>query len=81
MANAEDALKLLATEHFDVLLTDYQLPGMDGLALARKARLEHPALAIIFSSGYGDIESAALQLGAKMLKKPFDLEALKAALK
>ncbi|WP_194726263.1 PAS domain S-box protein [Noviherbaspirillum malthae] len=81
VASAEDALKLLSEGHFDVLLTDYQLPGMDGLALARKARLEQPQLEIIFSSGYGDIKGAALKLGAKILTKPFDLDALRTALK
>jgi YesN/AraC family two-component response regulator len=54
---------------------------MDGLALARKARLEQPQLEIIFSSGYGDIKGAALKLGAKILTKPFDLDALRTALK
>jgi PAS domain S-box-containing protein len=81
VGSAEDALKVLATEHVDVLLTDCKLPGMDGLTLARKAKLEHPRLAIVFSSGYGDVADSAPELEAGILKKPFDFDALKKAIK
>jgi PAS domain S-box-containing protein len=81
VSTAEDALKALADERFDVLLTDFQLPGMNGLTLARKAKLEHPQLSIVFSSGYGDVASDAPELGAEILKKPFDLETLRKVIK
>jgi two-component system, cell cycle response regulator len=39
-ASAEDALNILETLHCQIVLTDWQMPGMDGLALCRKVRLE-----------------------------------------
>jgi CheY-like chemotaxis protein len=74
---AEEALEVLLTERFDILLTDYRLPGMDGVTLARKAKSEHPELSIVFSSGYGDIAANAPELAAQTLKKPFGLDALR----
>ncbi|TFW05778.1 response regulator [Oxalobacteraceae bacterium OM1] len=54
-ASAEEAIGLLRSEAFDVLLTDVGLPGKSGLELAREAIDAYPALRIIFSSGFGDI--------------------------
>lgn len=38
--SAEDALRILETVHCHIVLTDWQLPGMDGLELCRKVRLD-----------------------------------------
>jgi two-component system cell cycle response regulator len=40
-ACGEEALQILDTCQCQVVLTDWQMPGMDGLALCRKVRLEH----------------------------------------
>jgi two-component system cell cycle response regulator len=40
-ACGEEALRILDTSQCQVVLTDWQMPGMDGLALCRKVRLEH----------------------------------------
>src|ERR1700685_3889695 len=37
----EEALQILDTSQCQIVLTDWQMPGMDGLALCRKVRLEH----------------------------------------
>ncbi len=40
--SAEEALQLLQDEHFDLLLTDVVMPGMDGIALVREAKRRDP---------------------------------------
>ena len=40
-ASAQEALRILDTAPCQVVLTDWQMPGMDGLALCRKVRQEH----------------------------------------
>jgi two-component system, NtrC family, response regulator AtoC len=58
---------------FDVVLSDINLPGMNGLELLREIRRKHRASATIMLTGYGTIESAieALRLGASdYLVKP-----------
>lgn len=57
------------------LITDVRMPGMDGIELQRRVRLERPALPIIFISAHYDDETRrrALDDGAVgFLYKPFD---------
>ena len=75
-ANAADALALLERNHYDVLITDYELPDMNGIELARRARQGRPELKIVVATGYGHPEEARA-LGAATLPKPFSPADLK----
>lgn len=55
-ANGEEALELLAQQHFDLLLTDIRMPKMDGLTLIEQAKQLHPRLLAVLISGYNDFE-------------------------
>lgn len=56
--SAESALEQLAQEPFDVVLTDLQLPGMDGLELLIRLRERQPDLEVIVFTAYATIETA-----------------------
>ena len=75
---AETALR--ADPHaFDLLVTDYNMPGYSGLDLAREARLIRADLPVALASGYvtAEIEKAAFQEGARaLIHKPNDVEEL-----
>jgi signal transduction histidine kinase len=76
----EVALRLLQEKHFDLLLTDINMPGMSGLELARRARALDPALGIVMMTAYASYENmaAALQEGvADFLPKPFEMDQLR----
>ncbi|TCS37515.1 PAS domain S-box-containing protein [Paucimonas lemoignei] len=75
VCSAEDALKLMASTMFDVLMTDVRLPGMPGTELAKQARLRNPDIKIIFSSGFGDVHQAGME--SVSLPKPYDLDQVK----
>ncbi|WP_227496694.1 response regulator [Massilia litorea] len=75
-SNAADALAMLGRNHYDVLITDYDLPGMDGIELARRAKSCQPELKIVIASGYGHLDEAKA-LGAITLPKPFSPSDLK----
>ncbi len=63
--NGERALAMLSSGTFDLLLTDLNMPALNGLQLLGKAR-ENRNLATVIMSGQGDIETAvdAMKLGA-----------------
>jgi two-component system, cell cycle sensor histidine kinase and response regulator CckA len=74
-ARAEAALACVAGgEHFDVLLTDVLLPGMDGLELFRRIKSARGPFPVVFMSGYTDnllAEKGLEETGAAFLQKPF----------
>jgi DNA-binding NtrC family response regulator len=73
--SGEEALDTLKAEDVDLVLTDRRLPGMDGVALVRQVKADHPDLAVVVMTAYGTIESAveAMRLGAEdYLVKPFE---------
>ncbi len=78
--NAEQALTEVDTYSFDTLFTDISLPGMSGIALARKIAVSHPDLRIILASGYHVERKDVEGFNCEILVKPYDLEQLQAAL-
>ena len=73
----EEALKLLSTNHFHVVLCDLKMPGMDGLALLARMRDEGISTTVIVMSAYGTGETAleAMKLGAyDYISKPFNTD-------
>jgi CheY-like chemotaxis protein len=52
--NGEEGLKLFEAFHFDVVVTDYRMPRMDGAELIRRIRLLNPHARIILLSGFVD---------------------------
>lgn len=64
---------------FDLLVTDYNMPGYCGMELLREARLIRPDLPVALASGYvtSEIEQSALSAGARaLIYKPNDVNEL-----
>lgn len=77
--SAEDALSLLARESFDLILSDYKLPGIDGEKLLEMVKTKETALPFILLTAHGTIELAvnAMKKGAyTYLTKPINLDLL-----
>lgn len=74
---AEQALKWLDTERYDVALTDISMPGLSGVELLGVIRQHQPNLPVIIISGLSDQEHAQglIKMGAfAYLVKPFRLD-------
>jgi CheY-like chemotaxis protein len=52
-ASGAEALQLFEKQPFDLLITDYQMPGMTGIVLATQVRQLYPNTAIIIITAYG----------------------------
>ncbi len=78
-ADAESALAMLEREPCGLLLSDVQMPGMDGHGLLRAVKARHPGLPVVLMTAYGQIEKAveAMRDGAAdYLPKPFEPDRL-----
>jgi len=80
-ADGAEALDRLGPGHgFDLLLTDIQMPVMDGIALALAAARDHPGLTILLMTGYAHQRERASGLDAlihDVITKPMALNDLR----
>jgi len=79
-ASGEEALRLVGSEQFDLVITDIKMAGMSGLDLLHELKAFDPALPIIVITAYGTVESAvqALRAGAyDYITKPFENDEIK----
>jgi DNA-binding NtrC family response regulator len=77
VADAEAGLKLLGREKIDLVVTDFRLPGMNGLEFLQAIKRVNAALPVVMMTAYGSVESAveAMKMGASdYVLKPFSLE-------
>jgi CheY-like chemotaxis protein len=79
-----EALEILAREGgaFDLLLTDIQMPIMDGIALALSAARDFPGLTILLMTGFADQRERASNLNAiahDVITKPFSVADIRTA--
>lgn len=81
-ADAEQALLLLERAPIGLVLSDVQMPGMDGHALLQAIKQTKPGLPVVLMTAYGQIDKAveAMRSGAAdYLPKPFENDRLLAA--
>ena len=79
-----EALEILtrADGGFDLLLTDIQMPVMDGIALALSAKRDYPGLTILLMTGYAAQRERASNLSAiahDVISKPFSVADIRTA--
>jgi diguanylate cyclase (GGDEF)-like protein len=80
--SGEEALELIQTNKFDLVLTDIEMKGMSGIELISHVLNFSPEIVVVMISGSESIESAieSIRVGAfDYVKKPFELEHLEIA--
>jgi CheY-like chemotaxis protein len=78
----ESALEMIRTEHFDLMLLDYKMPGMNGFQVFTEARSLRPDMAFLLATAHAtpEIIQEARQMGfSSILLKPFSSAELRAA--
>lgn len=81
--DGESGLQLIRAENPDLVITDFQMPGIDGLEVLARIRKSNATLPVILLTGFGDVVLTikSIQLGAfDYLEKPVDLNKLKSTI-
>jgi two-component system, cell cycle response regulator CpdR len=78
--NGYAAMRILAQEHVDVLLTDIVMPGLNGIELAKEAKVLRPGLKIMLATGYFSRAEEARPLGT-LLFKPLRIHEIEAEIR
>ena len=76
---AEEGLQAIKEERFDIIISDFRLPGMSGLDFLKLATVIHPQAVNILITAYRDeyLFSEAIRLGiTEFIDKPFSVSAL-----
>jgi two-component system response regulator HydG len=82
-ATGDDAIQLVRTTDIDVLVSDVNMKGMDGVELCRRVIEHRPQLPVVLITAFGSMELAisAIRAGAyDFLPKPFEIDQLALAI-
>jgi DNA-binding response OmpR family regulator len=89
VATADNALKVVESEPYDLAVVDVKIPGINGIELKRRMQKKRPNMKFIFMTGHGseaDYQAASAEAGSQYyLAKPVKIgvliEKMKEALK
>lgn len=73
-AGGDPAIAIATAEHVDLLLTDMEMPGRDGAAVARAIATIHPEVVVVFMSGKSrelHVANGRLSSDDRLIEKPF----------
>jgi len=82
--DSDAALQLIRENAFDLVISDINMPGMDGLELMEHILRRDPHMPVILITGYADVKTmqTAIRLGVyDFLRKPFNMEELHVSVK
>ncbi|GKT08836.1 sigma-54 dependent transcriptional regulator [Desulforhabdus sp. TSK] len=77
--SGKKALEILEKQHFDVVILDVRMPGMDGIETLKEIKRVRPLMEVIMLTGHASVESGmqGMQLGAfDYVLKPADIDEL-----
>ena len=83
LKTAEEGIELLKHEDYDFVITDYRLPGMDGIKFLKSIQASHPDTMKILTTAYGskDVFLAARKIGVHdFIDKPLTAQTIEKSL-
>lgn len=81
-ASGTEGLRLFKQKSYDLVLTDYSMPGGSGLELVENVRNSDAEVGVIMLTASGaDLDLHGQRLGFKLLRKPLQIDRLEEAVK
>jgi len=74
--DGEEAIRILTTQEFNLILLDIKMPNVDGFEVLRFVKQKQPSTKVIMLTGFADLKNAieSKKLGAEdFVSKPYDL--------
>lgn len=81
--NGEAALARLGQEHFDVVVTDLKMKGIDGMQVLKAVKTLHPGTPVIMITAFANLDTAIAALRGEVhdfFPKPVKIKELKASI-
>lgn len=78
-SSAEQALRLIQANDYDTIVSDFRMPGLNGIEFLKECRAVRPDIPVILLTGYGtlELEDKAFEEGAyAVILKPVDVDVL-----
>jgi DNA-binding NtrC family response regulator len=75
-ADGQEAINILATKEFDLILLDIKMPNVDGFEVLKYVKEHCPKTKVVMLTGFADLKNAieSKKLGAEdFVSKPYDL--------
>jgi CheY-like chemotaxis protein len=72
--SGSEALSMLATQRFDVVISDFHMPGISGLELLNKINQDHRDMILVLITAFGTdvLEEEVQRFGIGYIAKPFE---------
>lgn len=81
-ASGTEGLRLFNEKTYDLVLTDYAMPGGSGLELVESVRSSHASVGVIMLTASGaDLDGHGRRLGFTLLRKPLEIDRLEKAVR
>jgi two-component system response regulator ResD len=68
-----EAIRYIGRSSYDLVITDYMMPKMDGLELTRQIRLKYPSTPILIVTGNGPVHELLKSGATACVTKPFNI--------
>ncbi|MBW2019814.1 MAG: response regulator [Deltaproteobacteria bacterium] len=74
--NGVEAISHIDKKSYDLIITDYRMPEMDGLELTRRIKAKYPYTPILIITAYGPVHELLKSGATACLTKPFNISEL-----
>jgi len=74
--NGVEAISHIEKKSYDLIITDYMMPEMDGLELTQRIKAKYPNIPVLIITAYGPVHDLLKSGATACIIKPFDISEL-----
>ena len=78
--NGVEAIKCIDNKIYDLIITDYMMPEMDGLEFTQKIKAKYPSIPILIVTATGPVQDLLKNGATACISKPFEIAELQSTI-